>query len=178
MPGETFLRGDRVELRTLEDEDADHLQWARNDPEIRVRSGGPAEPFDEHDTEEFLEWLRRDDTHALTVCLDGEYIGLVTLKKVRRPADVADAGVHIVPEEQGNGYATEACTLLFDFGFDQLGLHKIGAKAFSFNEPSQGLLESLGFTLEGTHREERFANGEYHDVLRYGLLEREWRADG
>ncbi|MFC4405944.1 GNAT family N-acetyltransferase [Haloarchaeobius iranensis] len=121
----------------------------------------PPEPFDEHDTEGFLDFLRRDDTHALTVCLDGEYVGMVTLKKVRRPADVADA-----------------CESLFDYGFDPLGLNKIGARAFASNEPSRSLLESLGVTLEGTPREERFANGESHDVLRYGLLAREWRVDG
>ncbi len=54
-------------------------------------------------------------------------------------------------------------------------MHKIAANVFAFNEPSQALVESLGFTHEGTNREERFADGEYHDVYRYGVLAREWR---
>jgi len=112
MPGEPFLRADRVELRTLED--SEYLQWTRNAPEFRVRSGGPPEPFDGHDTEGLLDLFRRDHTHGLTVCLDGEYVGMVTLKKVWRPAVVADEGVHILSEQQGNGYATEACRLLYD----------------------------------------------------------------
>ncbi|WP_267639282.1 GNAT family N-acetyltransferase [Haloarchaeobius amylolyticus] len=176
MPGPVFTRGDRIELRTVEDEDLPHLQRLRNDPELRVFAGGPPEPFDEPDTEGFLEWLREDDTMALLACIDGEYVGMVTLKRIQRPHDTADAGVHIAPDEQGKGYATEACSLVLDYAFDQLGLHKVGAYSFDFNEPSQALLEKLGFTHEGRRREERFANGEHHDVHYYGLLAREWRA--
>ncbi len=98
MPGARFLQGDRVTLRTIEDEDRDHLQRARNDPDARLFSGGPPEPFDEHDTDGYLDWLRSDDTHALAICVDGEYVGTVTLKNVRRPHDVATAGVTVVPE--------------------------------------------------------------------------------
>ncbi|WP_435358075.1 GNAT family N-acetyltransferase [Haloarchaeobius sp. DFWS5] len=176
MPGPVFLQDDRVELRPVEDEDLDDLQRMRNDPEVRVLSGGPAEPFDREDTEGFLDWLRADGTVALLVCRDGEYVGMVTLKRIQRPNDTADAGIHIVPAEQGKGYATAACELLFDYGFDQLGLHKIGAYAFDFNDPSQTLLEKLGFTHEGVHREARYAHGEHHDIHYYGMLAREWRA--
>ena len=37
MPGEAFLRGERVTLRTVEseDEDIELLQRARNDPDLR-----------------------------------------------------------------------------------------------------------------------------------------------
>lgn len=178
MPGAVFQRGETVTLRTLEDEDAPHLKRGRNDPAIRVFSGGPPVPFDEDGMEGYFEWLRSDDTYALAVCVDEEYVGMVTLRDVSRPNDHATAGVQILPEYQGNGYATEACELLFDYAFDQFGLHKVSTNAFAFNEPSIGLLESLGFTREGVRREERFANGEYHDVHHYGLLAREWRADG
>ena len=74
--------------------------------------------------------------------------------------DVSDAdwrrpelGYWIAPEHQGEGYGTEAAGLLVDFGFRQRGFHRIEARVFEFNDASQSLLESLGFTLEGTHRE-------------------------
>ncbi|WP_435332493.1 GNAT family N-acetyltransferase [Haloarchaeobius sp. TZWWS8] len=175
MPGPVFVRDDRVELRPIEDEDRPHLQRVRNDPQTRVSAGGPPEPFDEHEMDDYMEWLRADDTVALAICRDGEYVGMVTLKRISRPDDTANAGVHVVPDERGNGYATAACELLFDYAFDELGLHRICAYAYEFNDPSQSLLEKLGFTHEGVRREARFARGSRHDVHTYGLLAREWR---
>lgn len=176
MPGAVFLEGERVTLRTLEDEDREALQEASNHPSVRVFAGGPPEPLDAEGIEGFLEWLRDDDRVALVVAVDGEYVGMVSLKRIERPNDYAAAGAHVHPDHQRQGYAREALELLFDWAFDQYGLHKVGANAFEFNDASLALLEDLGFTHEGCHREERFANGEYNDVHHYGLLAREWRA--
>ncbi|NHN42686.1 GNAT family N-acetyltransferase [Halorubellus sp. JP-L1] len=174
MPGPVFIDGDVVALRTLEDEDRDALQETANHPGVRVRAGGPPEPFDEGDTDDYLEWLRDDDRVALAITVDGAYVGMVSLKRVERPNDYAAAGVHVHPDYQRQGYAREAVTLLVDWAFDQYGLHKVGANAYDFNDASRALLEDLGFRHEGRLREERYANGEYHDVHHYGVLEREW----
>ena len=79
------------------------------------------------------------------------------------------------PEAWGEGYATEATELLVAYGFDQLRFNKVVAHAFAFNAASRRVLEKVGFTEEGVDREEAFIDGEYVDVHRYGLLEREWR---
>lgn len=176
MPGPVFKRGDRIELRTVEDEDLEDLQATSNDPAIRVPAGGPPRPYDGPFTEGYLEWLREDDTVALLACVDGAYVGMVSFRDVSRPHDTAEAGVHVVPDEQGEGYASEALSLLLDYAFDQFGLHKVVASVYAFNDASLALVESLGFTREGVHREEHFANGERHDVHYFGLLAREWRA--
>jgi ribosomal-protein-alanine N-acetyltransferase len=177
MPGAVFISGDTVTLRTLEDEDRDALQATANHPAVRTHAGGPPEPFDEHDTDDYLEWLRDDDRVALAITVDDAYVGMVSLKRVERSNDYAAAGVHVHPDHQRNGYAREAVSLLLDWGFDEYGLHKIGANAYEFNDASRNLLESLGFTHEGTHRDERYAHGQYHDVHHYGLLADEWRDD-
>jgi RimJ/RimL family protein N-acetyltransferase len=176
MPGAAFLDGDAVTLRTLEADDHDHLHEVKNHPDVRVRAGGPPEPFDEGDTDDYLEWLRDDDRVALAISVDDDYVGMVTYKRVERPNDYAAAGIHVHPDHQRKGYGREAAELFLDWGFDQYGLHKVGAYAFDFNAPSRALLESLGFTHEGCLREQRYANGAYHDVHHYGLLAREWRA--
>lgn len=61
------------------------------------------------------------------------------------------------------------------YAFDQLRLHKVTARVFAFNEASQRLLETVGFTEEGVQREQVFIDGEYQDTHWYGLLAREWR---
>ena len=45
---------------------------------------------------------------------------------------------------------------------------------FEFNDASRRLLESMGFTEEGVHRDTEFVDGEFQDTHWYGLLEDEW----
>jgi RimJ/RimL family protein N-acetyltransferase len=44
------------------------------------------------------------------------------------------------------------------------------------NDASRTLCERLGFVHEGTARQAQFADGEYVDVERYGLLVDEWES--
>ena len=50
------------------------------------------------------------------------------------------------------------------------------ASVYSFNQPSQKLHESLGFTLEGRLRRMIYTNGEFHDLLMYGITKEEFEA--
>jgi RimJ/RimL family protein N-acetyltransferase len=177
MPGPLFASDGYVELRPVAEEDHDAIARDMNHPDVRVPGGGPTGPTDDDAVEEFVEWLGNEDNTAFVVCAEGGYVGLVTLREDEFQGRVATYGVWITPEAQGRGYATAASHLLFEWAFDQHGYHKICAEVFSFNEASIALMESLGFTEEGVHREERFANGEFVDVHRFGLLAREWRKE-
>jgi RimJ/RimL family protein N-acetyltransferase len=174
MPGVVFIEGETVTLRTLEDEDRDALQETTNHPDVRVKAGGPTKPFDEGDTDDYLDWLRDDDRVALAIAVEEEYVGMVSLKRIEHTNHYATAGVHVHPGHQRQGYGREAVELLVDWAFEQYGLHKVSANAYDFNHASRALIEDLGFTPEGRKREERYANGEYHDVHHYGVLESEW----
>lgn len=78
--------------------------------------------------------------------------------------------VHWLPEARGDGYAREAVQRLLAYGFEELGLHRVGAEAPAGDQRAMALLEGLGFAHEGTRREETFADGEYQDTHCYGLL--------
>ncbi|MFC5972555.1 GNAT family N-acetyltransferase [Halomarina salina] len=175
MPGPLFAANDRVELHTMEEEDHDDIGSDMNHPDIRVPGGGPTGPADGESVTEFVDWLRNEGNTAFVVCAEGGYVGLVTLRQEEPQGNVGTYGIWITPESQGRGYATAASELLFDWAFDQHGLHKVVATVFDFNEASMALMDSLGFTEEGVHREERFADGAFHDEHYFGLLAHEWR---
>lgn len=123
---------------------------------------------------------RNDDTLGLLVRADGESVGFVYLLREQPNDDVfrrAELAYWIAAEAQGNGYATEAARLLVAHGFDRLGLHKVTAKAFAFNDASRRVLETLGFAEEGRFREEAYLEGAWHDTIRYGLIETAWSDD-
>lgn len=74
----------------------------------------------------------------------------------------------------GLGYGREALAALVRHCFEDLGLNRIGAEIFAFNERSIRLFERAGFKREGTVRQSVLKDGRYQDELLYGLLRGEW----
>lgn len=176
MPGPAFLDGERVSLRTIEEEDLEFLQRHVNDPSV-WRAIGRTDPINREQEREFFEDVVCDDGSVnLLATVDGERVGTVGLDPGDRAAGTAELGYWIAPDARREGYGTEAAELVVGYGFDQLGLHRIAARVFEFNEPSMRLLERVGFTHEGIHREDEFVDGAYRDTHWYGLLEEEWRS--
>jgi ribosomal-protein-alanine N-acetyltransferase len=82
----------------------------------------------------------------------------------------AEIGYEIHPEYWKKGYATEAALKIISFGFDSLELIRIGAIIFPENEPSNKLLNKLGFQSEGILRSYIYQNGVSNDVYVYSIL--------
>jgi len=182
MPGARIAGGDRVTLRTVEEEDVPFLQRAGANPELRYPLGNPLRTRDDFD-------LADDDgTDRFLVCLDGEdagpggpdaddvrRIGAVTAESVdyRRP----ELGYWLIPAVHGRGYGTEAVGLVVDYLFRSYDTPAVGAGAFDHNDASRRLLESLGFVEEGRRRKFMFVDGENRDMVQYGLLREDWEDD-
>lgn len=188
MPGARFLQGERVALRTVEDEDAEFLRDQANHPEIRVPMTflGPTNLTQQRD---YMNGS--DDGARFIVSVSGEAtgynpeyvtdeeppvepIGFASLCNVDKRAGSAEMAYYLTPPAQGNGYMEEALTLLLDHAFAGRRLHRVAARVIERNEASRSLLSNLGFEAEGREREGEYVRGEYEDVLRYSLLEGEW----
>ena len=174
MPGSVFIEGERVSLRTIEEEDLEFLKRQVNSPEIRRAIGRPA-PVNESQEQEFYDDVVSEDGSVdLLITVDGDRIGITGLVFGDGVIKEAELGYWLAPEYHQQGYGSEATELLVEYGFEQRACHRIEASVFEFNEPSQRLLESIGFTREGVRREASFVDGEYQDVYMYGILAAEW----
>jgi hypothetical protein len=71
MPGPVFERGDAVELRTIEPEDAEFLQRTVNDPRVRAGTAG-YEPKNGPAEREWIESLDEGDGATLLVGASGD----------------------------------------------------------------------------------------------------------
>lgn len=172
MPGVVFSRGERLTLRTIEQEDVDVIQRAYNEPDFQ--EGFPLQfPKSQRVIEERIDdTVEEDDSIVLLICVDENTVGQVSIQDIRRPHGMLT--YWLLPDERGQGYATEGAALLVDHAFDAVGLHRVFAWTLDDNEASQAVLRRLGFTHEGTYREHIFSRGEYHDTEHYGLLASEW----
>lgn len=74
------------------------------------------------------------------------------------------------PSFRGHGYGKRATQLWIQYGLFTLELRKIYLNTLNTNIRNIKLNEELGFTVEGILRNEVFFEGEYHDVLRMGLV--------
>lgn len=59
-------------------------------------------------------------------------------------------------------------------GFKELRLHRISATVVDGNEGSRRVVETLGFILEWTKRDDDFVGSKYVDSEVYAALSDEW----
>lgn len=183
MPGPTFLEGETVTLRPIEAEDTPFLHRVMNDPRV-WRPALDVDPMNAEQGREFFETVicDGDGVHCLAR-EDGEPLGVVSLTGSRYGPDETprarsmELAYWLAPEHHGQGYGSDAVARMVRYAFEDRNLRRLDARCGSFNDASAGLLESLGFTHEGTRREAAWYRGEYHDMLHYGLLREEWTAD-
>jgi RimJ/RimL family protein N-acetyltransferase len=74
------------------------------------------------------------------------------------------------PTMRGKGFAKKASRLWIQYGLKTLGLHKIYLNTINTNIRNVKLNEKLGFRVEGVLHNELYFDGEYHDVLRMGMV--------
>jgi RimJ/RimL family protein N-acetyltransferase len=97
---------------------------------------------------------------------------------IRRKPDndwEADIGYELAPDCWGQGFATEAARAMVDFGFRELGLHRISSWCIADNTASARVLERLGFRQEGRLRHNEYFKRQWWDTLLYALLVDEWK---
>lgn len=176
MTTATFLAGETVSLRPVEESDLEFVHAGVNHPQVRPYVGQSFPTTLARERRYFEELNERLDALQLLVTVGDEPVGVVEFDPIDREAGVAEFAAWVHPDHQGRGYAREATELMVAYAFDELRLHKVTANAFASNEASRALFESVGFTQEGVGREDAFYDGGYHDTHYYGLLEHEWPA--
>ncbi|MBM7679326.1 RimJ/RimL family protein N-acetyltransferase [Gracilibacillus alcaliphilus] len=74
----------------------------------------------------------------------------------------------------GRGYGKEALTVLLDYAFLEMNLHRISLRVFSFNDRAIHLYRKMGFQQEGISRQSLFRGGKWHDIIQMGILQNEY----
>lgn len=114
---------------------------------------------------------RRQNFELLILTLDtNEVLGIVSLHRIDWIRRVAGIGYWTRNGARGKGYATEATRALVKYGFRTLALHRIEAHVALDNQPSQRVVQKLGFAREGIAREFEFVNGRFLDHIQYSAM--------
>lgn len=178
MPGGAFLRGERVTLRTIEEEDLEFVRDTLADPRVR-RPLTMVQPKNAESWQEFFEERLSDEESVdLAVSIDGEIRGLIWLFDLDQQAGHAEIGYWLAPDVHGQGIMTEAARLVVEYAFEELRLHRVRGRALASNEASLGVLRNCGMTEEAVAREAANVDGEYVDMVHLGVLREEFEEAG
>ena len=177
------LETDRLLLRPYRETDVDRVLELRSDPEA-VRWV----PLKLSTREEAVQLLERrvrmirlredDDALALAAVRrsSGELVGEMTLWLRSAEHRQGELGYVFDPAFHGNGYATEASERLLALAFDELGLHRVFARAYGANRASLAVMRRLGMSQEAWLRETELLEGRWEDDVTFAILAHEWRA--
>lgn len=119
--------------------------------------------------------LDDDAGELLVIEHDDVLVGGVRWVLVNRRSRIADLRTLMLdPAAQGRGLAVAAVRELAGRLFAARGLHRLEAEVYGFNVPARRVFERAGFVDEGVRRRAYDRNGEWHDGVRFGLLDEEF----
>lgn len=104
-------------------------------------------------------------------------VGGITLSNIRRrAAQFGNLGYWMGQQFAGQGYMTEAVSLVVAYAFDSLLLHRVHAAFLPHNTASRRVLEKNGFREEGYAENYLQIDGKWADHVLFGLTRERYEA--
>lgn len=175
MKLDTFLNGDQIYLRVLNEEDVNgnYATWL-NDPEVTAFNSHGRFPMTKDKLLNYVIHSKSSQTDLILAVVDkalNRHIGNVSLQNINwidRNAEVA----FLLGDRDywGKGIMHDAGRLIVNHGFKLLNLHRIYCGTSAENIGMQKLAKKLGMTEEGIRKDAIFKHGRYFDIVEYGIL--------
>jgi ribosomal-protein-alanine N-acetyltransferase len=178
-----FLHGKRVELEPFTQvhlEDPAYLKWL-NDLETTKHLGLPGYlmPVSFEELARYYQQNVSSKNDLFFAVIETEmqkFIGTLRIAHIDWISRVAEIGIMIgETSARGHGYASEMVQLAVNYAFNTLNLRKLIAGAHSGNLASLRSFTRLGFEQEGLFKEHYLIDGQYYDLVRLGLFQRNYR---
>jgi RimJ/RimL family protein N-acetyltransferase len=173
-----YLIGRLVYLRPVEKDDAVVLQQWHNDPHIRTLSRCGGLPVSRASEEEDIEAARAAREVYLLIVrkASNKPLGFVRTQVVDAPArTVWLRFVMGHTSAWGRGYAREALTLFLNWLFSEQNARRVTLETYSTNKRAITFFKRIGFTQEGVLRQALYVDGQYLDIIAFGLLKHEFK---
>lgn len=169
-------------LRAIEESDLEAMRGWRNSPGLRkyFRQYKDLTPYDQARWYEDL--VTSQSKYFFAIWYDHNMVGCCGLdvnwhnRNGELSLFIGDPKIGGVPCYIDNTSAPAALKDLLVYAFDTLGLHRVWAELFDYDDKKSALLKDNKFKPEATHKETYFKLGEWVDSIYYSLLESEWRS--
>jgi ribosomal-protein-serine acetyltransferase len=164
-------------IRTFTPDDADELFELVEANRDRLEPWMPWAPVTTStaDVRGFIErsLASQDDLEGNGIWVDGRVAGAMGMSVITLN-DSGSIGYWIAREHEGKGIVTRGARRFAEFGFEELGLHRISISAAVENARSRAVAERLGFRQEAILRGADKTSSGYLDMVVYAMLRQEW----
>ena len=180
MSKQPTLETERLVLRPYTLDDAADVRRLAGDPVVADTALNIPHPYPEGAAEAWIGqhqgWFDAGEgvVYAVTLRATGELLGSVSMG-INRKHNRAEMGYWIGKPYWNQGYATEAVKRMIDFGFRDIGLHRIYSGCDIDNTASKKVMENAGMRYESHWRKDRMRNGAWADGLGYAILDEDVR---
>ena len=173
-----FVAGKTINLRPLEESDVNgpYAHWLNNPEVCRFNSHArfPTPPTD------LLKYIKSSKVNSsllvFAIChkRTGRHLGNISLQNINYIDRSAEIAV-IIGEKRywHKGIGSEAWGLVLQYGFKVLNLHRLYCGLAAGNTAMLKLAQKFSMKLEGRRRQAFFKNGQYDDILEFGILKDE-----
>lgn len=180
--------GVKCNLRPFVQKDCETMFRILNEPNIKKLTGSTAGDEDtfapvlpenesyKKEKDEIYHWYltRNEQNNRLDLAIahpqTDEAIGEVVFNEYDENTGNVNFRILLSEHFCNKGVGSEAVSLFVQYGFRELGLHKINLEVYRFNPRAQRVYEKAGFLLEGVKKEEFKYNNEFIDILLYGMV--------
>ena len=174
------LEGRHIYLRpiALSDADGAYPSWLNNPEVCRYNSHGETLYTKEMAQSYIKSVMENPNTAVFAICLraDDRHVGNIALQQISLKNRNAELAILIgEPSVYGKGIGYEAGKLLMEYAFGTLKLHRLYCGTHHENKGMRSLAEKLGMTQEGYRREALFKNGQFADIVEYGILNHDYQ---
>jgi len=164
------IKTDRLLLRKIVGADIQNIYTGLSDPLVIKYYGVSYDSLEA--TKEQMAWYENPKQIWWAICsANGQaFYGAGGLNDLCLTHKKAEVGLWLLPDFWGKGIMTEAMPLICNYGFDELGLHRIEGFVDSANRNCKKAMAKLDFEYEGTMKDCEMKDGEYVSVDIYAKL--------
>lgn len=120
--------------------------------------------YENNENNKLIKMITDDIDYLIGVC------GLTYIDWKNRNADLS----LYIGETYVDERALEALNLLFNYGFNELGLERIYNDLLIFDLKKRDILETAGMKIEGEMKNRYFKQGTYYNAVMLGITKEDW----
>lgn len=155
-----------------------HHQWLvelHNDPLVLRNITHP----EVISIEQHMQWwhnsiLNNPKQLRLLCTHNSELIGVVKFYDIDYHNKCCNLGADLHKSHRGKGHAKHMWSMMLDYAFKTLQLHRVGLTTASYNDIGIRVYSKLGFIKEGLNVESLFRDGKYYDQICMYMLNDVW----
>lgn len=173
------IKGKKVTLRAIEEDDLDLLHKWSNDPEIWYQLGGWHFPSSKDSLRQWFQGLKNDALNQ-RFAVEAPGVGLIgtaNLVEIDWKNNHAFHGMMLGDKDiRGKGYGVDTIMTVMRYAFDELHLERLDGSMIEYNQVSLNIyLKRCGWKEEGRQRNWYFRKGRYWDRIIVGVTRQDYQ---